>query len=139
MKNWVMILICVTAGLFSADCPAEDAKVLGFRDLFNGKDLTGWVNVNTKEDTWSVKDKVLHCTGKPIGVMRTDRQYENFILELEWRHMTAGGNSGLFVWSEGVPPKGKRLPKGRPWSWQAGRLDVTPPQPAGLLRVRLTG
>ena len=45
-----------------------------FRDLFNGKDLTGWVNVNTDEDTWSVKDGVLISTGKPIGVMRTDRQ-----------------------------------------------------------------
>jgi hypothetical protein len=44
--------------------------------------------------------------------MRTDRQYENFILELEWKHLTAGGNSGVFVWSDGVPPEDKRLPKG---------------------------
>ena len=24
-----------------------------FVDLFNGKDLTGWVNVNTDKDTWT--------------------------------------------------------------------------------------
>ncbi len=83
-----------------------------FRDLFNGKDLTGWVNVNTEKDTWTVRDGVLVCTGKPIGVMRTDRQYENFILHVEWKHMEAGGNSGVFVWSDGTVPEGKRLPRG---------------------------
>src|SRR3954447_9325458 len=82
------------------------------RDLFNGKDLTGWVNVNTDKDTWSARDGLLVCTGHPIGVMRTDKQYENFILHVEWRHMEAGGNSGVFAWSEGSVPEGRRLPKG---------------------------
>ena len=27
-----------------------------FVDMFNGKDLTGWVNINTAEDTWKVRD-----------------------------------------------------------------------------------
>lgn len=76
---------------------------LAFKPLFNGKNLNGWVNVNTAEDTWKVKKGILISTGKPIGVMRTDRQYENFILEIEWKHMEAGGNSGVFVWSEGTP------------------------------------
>src|SRR3982751_1947932 len=71
----------------------------GFRDLFNGKDLTGWVNVNTDKDTWRVQDGELVCSGKPIGVMRSDRQYENFVLHIEWEHLEAGGNSGVFVWS----------------------------------------
>jgi len=84
----------------------------GFRDLFNGKDLTGWVDVNTAPDTWSVRDGILICKGKPIGVMRTDRQYENFILHIEWRHMEAGGNSGVFMWSNATPAEGKRLPQG---------------------------
>ena len=42
--------------------------------------------------------------------MRSAKQYENFILHIEWRHMKAGGNSGVFVWSEGFA-RG-RLPKG---------------------------
>jgi len=82
---------------------AQESEPLAFRPLFNGKDLTGWVDVNTSEETWKVKDGVLICSGHPIGVMRTDRQYENFILEIEWKHMEAGGNSGIFVWSEGTP------------------------------------
>ena len=80
-------------------------------DLFNGKDLTGWVDVNTSPETWYVKDGMLICKGKPIGVMRSERQYENFLLHVEWRHMEPGGNSGIFAWSD-AKPFGNRLPKG---------------------------
>jgi hypothetical protein len=83
-----------------------------FKPLFNGKDLSGWVNVNTAKDTWSVRDGILYCTGKPTGVMRSEKQYENFILHIEWMHLEAGGNSGVFVWSEGTPAPGGDLPKG---------------------------
>jgi hypothetical protein len=84
----------------------------GFVDLFNGQDLSGWVDVNTSPETWSVKDGLLVCRGLPIGVMRSEKQYENFVLHIEWRHMEAGGNSGVFVWSEGSIPESRRLPKG---------------------------
>jgi hypothetical protein len=81
-------------------------------ELFNGRDLSSWVNVNTAPETWKVEDGLLVCSGKPTGVMRSEKQYENFILHIEWRHMKAGGNSGVFVWSEGFVPEGRRLPKG---------------------------
>ncbi len=83
-----------------------------FRDLFNGKDLTGWVNVNTSPETWTVRDEMLICTGKPIGVLRTEQQYENFVLQVEWRHMELGGNSGVFFWTDAIPQEKSRLPKG---------------------------
>ena len=83
----------------------------GWVDLFNGKDLSGWVDVNTSPETWSVKDGLLVCSGDPIGVMRSERHYENFILVVEWRHMEAGGNSGVFLWSDATPG-GNRLPNG---------------------------
>ncbi|MBA4019940.1 MAG: DUF1080 domain-containing protein [Pirellula sp.] len=83
-----------------------------FQELFNGKDLTGWVDVNTSPETWSVRDGLLVCKGQPIGVMRSEKQYENFLLHVEWRHMEPGGNSGVFAWSEGSVPEGRRLPKG---------------------------
>ncbi|MDF1740270.1 MAG: DUF1080 domain-containing protein [Verrucomicrobiales bacterium] len=88
-----------------------EAPTLEFVDLFNGKNLDGWVDVNTSPETWSVKDGLIHCTGHPIGVMRSEKQYENFILVIEWRHMEAGGNSGVFLWSDAIPQK-QRLPKG---------------------------
>jgi hypothetical protein len=68
--------------------------------------------VNTDEDTWTVRDGLLVCSGHPIGVMRSAKQYENFVLHIEWRHMEPGGNSGVFVWSSGTVPEGKRLPSG---------------------------
>ena len=70
-----------------------------FRDLFNGKDLTGWVLPAGAEKTWSVRDGLLVCSGRPNGVMRTDTQFENFVLQVDWMHIEPGGNSGLYVWS----------------------------------------
>jgi hypothetical protein len=78
----------------------------GFVSLFNGKDLSGWIPINVRDDTFTVRDGLIHCTGKPTGVMRTERMYENFVLELEWRHMRPKGNAGVFVWSDGVLAKG---------------------------------
>jgi hypothetical protein len=77
-----------------------------FTPLFNGQNLEGWVNVNCAESTWSVRDGMIVCTGVPTGVMRTDLQYENFVLELEYRHLHAGGNAGLFIWSDPVTARG---------------------------------
>lgn len=104
--------IFAATALFAFATAARAADPGQFRDLFNGKDLSGWVNVNTDPDTWSVRDGMLICKGKPIGVMRSAKQYENFILHVEWMHMEPGGNSGVFLWSDAVPVEGKRLPKG---------------------------
>ena len=110
MKRFVaaMAIACLPAivtAIMAEDLPR-------FRSLFNGKDLTGWVNVNTDKDTWRVKKGLLVCSGHPIGVMRSEKQYENFILHIEWMHMEPGGNSGVFVWSGAVPGEKNRLPDG---------------------------
>ncbi|MBN2311204.1 MAG: DUF1080 domain-containing protein [Candidatus Hydrogenedentes bacterium] len=112
MKYYAAMLVCAAMLALSGPALAQDAGVPQFQELFNGRDLTGWVNVNTAEDTWSVRDGLLVCSGHPIGVMRSEKQYENFILHVEWCHMEAGGNSGVFVWSEGSVAEGKQLPKG---------------------------
>ncbi|MEX0685266.1 MAG: DUF1080 domain-containing protein [Balneolales bacterium] len=94
----------------SANMP--EASNPAFKKLFNGKDLTGFVDVNTSEDTWFVENGLLKCTGWPIGVMRTEKQYENFILDIEWRFMEEGGNSGVFVWANGTPHGDTPFPTG---------------------------
>lgn len=121
---WSLICLLTESGL---------GQELAFRDLFNGKDLTGWVDVNTSAETWSVRDGMLICSGKPIGVMRTDRQYENFIIDVEWRHMEPGGNSGMFLWCDAVP-QANRLPMGMEvqmleldWVQQHAKPDGTLP------------
>lgn len=112
MKNRLAKFVYCVALLPCFAILAQGEEVPQWRDLFNGKDLTGWVDVNTSPDTWFVRDGLLVCKGLPIGVMRSEKQYENFLLHIEWRHMEAGGNSGVFAWSAATLPEGRRLPKG---------------------------
>lgn len=55
-------------------------------------------NVNCDADTWKWVNGEAHCTGKPVGVIRTKEVFGNFELVAEWRHLKSGGNSGIFVW-----------------------------------------
>lgn len=70
-----------------------------------GKD--DFARVNSAEDTWSFKGNEIHCTGQPVSVMRTKKQYTNFELVCEWRHLKDAGNSGIFVWT--IPASLERL------------------------------
>jgi hypothetical protein len=70
--------------------------------LWNGKDLLGWKVVTADGETsseavWSVKDGVIHCTGTPTGYIRTESDYSNYILTLEWRWTEQEGNSGVLL------------------------------------------
>jgi hypothetical protein len=100
MKPLAFILLLIAAG------PAFAADNENFVPLFNGRDLSGWVNANCAPETWSVRDGMIHCTGRPTGALRTARQYENFILEVEWRHLSSGGNSGVFIWGTPIAAPG---------------------------------
>jgi hypothetical protein len=89
--------------------PGEEA----FQPLFNGRDLSGWVVVNTAPSTWSFNaEGFLVCSGKPIGEIRTERMFQNFILELEWRHMVPKGNAGVFVWADDITARGQPFHRG---------------------------
>jgi len=82
--------------------------------IFNGKDLAGWVNVNCAPNTFTVQDGEIVTDGKPTGFLRTDKHYENFVLEMEWKHsnVKAVGNSGLFVWGDPLPAVGTGYTRG---------------------------
>src|SRR5262245_44309532 len=67
----------------------------GWRELWEAD----FENVNCAEDTWTFADGVIHCTGQPVGVTKTKQTVTNFELVVEWRHLSSGGNSGVFVWA----------------------------------------
>lgn len=79
------------------------APMPGEKALFNGKDMTGWTAIlpggGKMEDVWSVKDGVIVCKGNPVGYIRTNDKYTNFVLKLEWRFNPAKGpgNSGVLL------------------------------------------
>lgn len=70
-----------------------------------------FAHVNDEPETWKWQDGIIHCTGKPVGVLRTQKEYTNFELVAQWRHRTSGGNSGIFLWAS--PEALKDLPKGK--------------------------
>jgi hypothetical protein len=87
-------LLLLPAGLYGQDKS-------GFTQLFNGKNLDGW---NTTGNWVMEKDNVITLKPRPgetgwtryKDYLTTDRQYSNFILDLEFK-FNAKGNSGVFM------------------------------------------
>ena len=80
--------------------------------LFNGKDLDGWVAEGVREfvkdgrtlPVWSVKDGHLVGTGKGFGFLRYDRRtFADFVFHVEFR-MAPGCNSGLDIRTRSFDP-----------------------------------
>jgi uncharacterized protein YndB with AHSA1/START domain len=108
MCRYSLMILSVALGCSGAPAAGGD----GFVPLFNGKDLSGWVRVNCAPETFRAEDGMIITTGKPTGVMRTDRMYENYIIELDWMHLKQRGNSGLFIHSGAMPVRGQPFTKG---------------------------
>ncbi|HTK76549.1 MAG TPA: DUF4038 domain-containing protein, partial [Gemmataceae bacterium] len=83
------------------------ARAADYRELFNGKDLDGWVvdGPTTDRDgksVWGVRDGMIVASGKVFGFLRYDRQtFGDFALRVEYRFTRATGrdrgNSGLGI------------------------------------------
>ena len=72
------------------------------QSLFNGKNLKGWTiyvddkNINPDEYFY-VKDGVIETVGVPVGYIRTNKEYSNYQLHIEWRYPETPTNSGVFL------------------------------------------
>lgn len=85
--------------LTTAATPANAAP----KELFNGRDLTGWVKMHGGE--WKVEDGVIvgrkgvEWTTNPEksgSWLRTEKEYSDFVLELEFA-INEKGNAGVFL------------------------------------------
>lgn len=75
-------------------------------DLFNGRDLAGWVIIPDERGTMppaqaiTIADGVVSCRAEARGYLRTEQSYANYHLHVEWR-WPAGAkpstNSGVLV------------------------------------------
>ena len=111
MKKTLFIALFITI----MTIPAIQAQK---KQLFNGKDLTGWTVYGTEK--WYVQDGLLVCESGPdkkYGYLATNKHYKDFILELDFKQ-EADGNSGVFIrstidgtkihgWQVEVAPAGK--------------------------------
>ena len=102
-------ILLLTAGLCQAQeksSPSTATNTAAIR-AFIDDEAPGWrslvaadfAKVNSADDTWSWMNGVLHCTGQPISVMRTAKEFGNFEMVVEWMHEKSAGNSGVFVWA----------------------------------------
>jgi len=93
------IICLLTAPVLGQEEPIVPQKKI---ELWNGKDFSGWKlflrdpNVDVKT-VWSVKDGVIRCEGKPVGYMRTEADYAEYKLHVEWRWPEGAGNSGVLL------------------------------------------
>jgi hypothetical protein len=111
-----LLALMLVLPTLSDDGKASKKDDDGFVPMFNGKDLTGWINVNCAPETFFVKDNEIITTCKPTGYLRTEKQYENFIAEFDWKHIPPKpnevGNSGFFVWADPIPAVGTGYTRG---------------------------
>ena len=104
------------SSLLAAD---KDAK---WESLFNGKDLTGWVGVH--DVTFTVTNENLRLV-KGMGWLRTEKEYGDFVLELEWCPLVEKYDSGVFF----------RCGKdGKPWPDNGWQINLRYDMLCGLVR-----
>jgi hypothetical protein len=89
---------------FLRDDPAREPVFGPEIELFNGRDFRGWTFLLEDPgarftDVWSIRDGALACKGNPIGYIRTEAQFTDFELTLEWRFdpSKGPGNSGVLL------------------------------------------
>ncbi len=126
-------------------------------NLFNGKDLTGWIVYGTEK--WYVKDSLLICESGPdkaYGYLGTEKYYKDFDLTADFKQL-ANGNSGIFFrstvdgttvsgWQVEVAPKGNDSggiyeSYGRGWLHQIpdSLENVLKPGAWNTMRIKVVG
>lgn len=63
--------------------------------LFNGRDLAGWWTPGNLA-SWEAKEGTLTCLNKNGNYLRTEKEFSNFTLTLDYR-IAKGGNSGIGI------------------------------------------
>ncbi len=110
------LTILFFACILISSCATSQQKGSESINLFNGKDLTGWINYG--KEKWYVDQGELVCESGPdkgYGYLGTTRKFKDFDLTVDFKQ-SANGNSGIFIRSsiEGTKITG----------WQA---EVAPP------------
>jgi hypothetical protein len=92
-KLALLLLLCTT--LFAQATTKPKLPGEDWINLFNGKDLTGWVKVGN--ETWNVENGTIHglARTKDYGYLKTDKNYKDFQLSLRFK-CEGDGNSGVF-------------------------------------------
>jgi len=85
MKNCRIVLLVMWIAM-NAPVRLSAAADEGFTDLFNGRNLQGWVSIGPA-DAFNVRDSAIFSTGAgPYpSWLRSEREYENFVFRFEYK------------------------------------------------------
>jgi protease I len=113
--------------------------------LFNGEDFSGWTFYPPEvRNVWSVESSAMVNEGKPRGYIRTTEDYTNYILRLQFRHLTKG-NSGLLlrqvgedrVWPRCMEAQGMYGSVGDIWNLGEFPMKTSPERTKGRHTVKM--
>ena len=107
--------------------------------LFNGKDIEGWTfSSDQLKNVWSVKDGALVNQGSPAGYIRTTADFANFVLRLQFRHLTEGNGGVLLrivgtdkVWPRCIEAQGQSGSVGDIWNIDKFPMKTDPARTKG--------
>jgi hypothetical protein len=88
-----VVATAVALALIRGDAPAQTPDA--FTSLFDGRTLGGWIVEGSDGANFSVQDGVLRV-GEPQGWLRSEREFGDYELRLEFRLVSDGADSGVF-------------------------------------------
>jgi len=68
----------------------------GYKPIFNGENLDGWVLMNRKGGGYGVTNGAIFCAVGSGGNLFTEKEYENFALRFEFK-LPEGSNNGIGI------------------------------------------
>lgn len=94
MKKTI-VLFLFAAAAFAQRTPRPVLPGEDWVQLFNGKDLSGWVEVG--KEKWTVENGAIRgqAISKAYGYLQTEKSYKDFELALQFK-CEGSGNSGVF-------------------------------------------
>ncbi len=93
-----VILVFLQAPATAGDSNRPKAYVDGTGPHWRALDEDDFTIVNGRPDTWQFEGNQIRTTGKPHGVMRTNKKLTNFEMVVEWKFLEPAGDAGVFVW-----------------------------------------
>lgn len=135
-----------SAGSPAHNALSEEERAAGWRLLFDGETLAGWraYESPTPPEGWRAEDGTLHLFASGGDIMTAD-EFEDFVLDLDWK-ISEGGNSGILYRAvTGLPhiytgaPEMQVLddahhPDGQNPLTSAGSVYAIYPAPPGIVR-----
>jgi len=119
---WLPAILATAFAFVPSARSANTPEPGPWQSLFNGRDLSGWVPMH--EVNFVVTNGNLRLV-KGMGWLRSEAQFTNFVLEVEWRALESSYDSGFFL---------RAVSEGKPWPQDAWQLNLKDNALGGLLK-----